>query len=351
MVPTDASALGALGYDAFFRSKNLLPDTDPARVTFASRGAYVAVSARGARSIACAGRLLHDARGPEDLPHVGDWVALRGEAIVHVYARATALVRKAAGKRPTPQVLAANVDRALIVSAANAELNARRVERMVAMAMDGGVAPLLVLNKLDACADPSPFLDALRAVAGTIPIVATSATRGDGLAELAGFAGPGVTVALIGSSGVGKSALTNALLGRATQREGATRASDERGRHTTAHRELFALPTGGLLVDTPGLRELALFTDDVEGFDDLEAFAARCRFRDCTHDTEPGCEVVRAASSGALAPERLAAWHKLRSECAAFRSRHDVLSARAEKRRIKAVMRAVRANRRDRTKE
>jgi ribosome biogenesis GTPase len=323
---------------------------EPARVVFTSHGLYDVLTARGPRRVTCAGRLRWDAESSADTPTVGDWVGLRsdagdGGAIVHVFTRTTALLRKQAGRRADAQVLAANVDVVFVVSAMNAELNERRLERFLAMILDAGARPVFVLNKADLHEDTSSFVEVVRAVARTVPLVTTSATRGDGLAALRTHVAAGETIALVGSSGVGKSALTNRLLGQDAQREGEARASDDRGRHTTAHRELFVMPEGGLLIDTPGIRELALFADEAAspgGFDELDTFASQCRFSDCAHRGEPGCAVRMAIETGALTPDRLASWHKLRSEQSLLLAKTNTVEALARKRHQRSLSKLVR---------
>jgi ribosome biogenesis GTPase / thiamine phosphate phosphatase len=360
MTPIDTHLLTAYGWNAHFETQyetlrrdtesDETPPVEPARVVFTSHGLYDVLTARGLRRVTCAGRLRYDADSSADTPTVGDWVGLRsdgadGGAIVHLFARSTALVRKQAGRRTDAQVLAANVDIVFVVSAMNSELNERRLERFLAMVLDAGARPVFVLNKADLLEDTTGFVEAVRGIAPTAPIVTTSATRGDGLDSVRVHVADGETIALVGSSGVGKSALTNRLLGRDVQREGAARVSDDRGRHTTAHRELFVIPGGGLLIDTPGIRELALFADEASspgGFDDVDTYATDCRFTDCVHNGEPGCAVRAAVEAGALFPERLAAWHKLRAEQSVFLAKTNTTEALARKRHKRTLSKLVR---------
>jgi ribosome biogenesis GTPase / thiamine phosphate phosphatase len=268
----------------------------PARVVAVHRGRLTVRDATGARPARLAGRLAEPIT-------VGDWAAVDGDDVVRARpARARVLARGG-------QELAANVDVAFVVTSPNRDLNARRLERFVAVAAAGGLETVLVLNKADLVTDPGGAVAILRGAAPGRAVVVASATRGDGLQELLAHLGRGRTGALIGSSGVGKSTLVNALLGAARQATRPVRPSDDRGRHTTSHRELLVLPGGrGLLVDTPGMR-LPRMTADPDGvaaaFADVEALAADCRFADCRHDREPGCAVRAAVDSGTLDPARL----------------------------------------------
>jgi ribosome biogenesis GTPase len=322
----------------------------PARVVLEQRGLYGLATADGERSARLTGATRHKTRERADLPAVGDWVCVEpilGENTVLIRAvlpRRTKLSRKAAGEALEEQVIASNLDAVFITTALNMDFNARRLERFLAVCRESGAAPVLLLNKLDQCPDPAPYLAEAKAVSGGAPVVALSAKTGDGIAELAEWVKPGRTVGFIGSSGVGKSTLVNRLLGTDLIRTFATRESDERGRHTTTHRQLFVLPGGGVLLDTPGMREMQ-FWDAEQGlkkaFDEIDALAPSCRFKDCGHDSEPGCAVKAGLESGAVTPERLESWRKLKRELKARTARVDPATAAAEKRRMRMVHKAM----------
>jgi ribosome biogenesis GTPase / thiamine phosphate phosphatase len=231
------------------------------------------------------------------------------------------------------------------VSSLNADFNPRRLERYLSVVLEAGARPVFVLNKADLCEAPERFLDAVRALSDTAAITLVSAIEGGGLDALRGHLRVGETVALVGSSGVGKSTIANRLLGAPEQREGGIRDHDDRGRHTTTHRELFVLQGGGLLIDTPGLRELESWSvgeGGPAGFSDIAALADICRFRDCSHDGEPGCAVKRALGDGTLDEGRLASFRKLEAEGRALRARQDARARVESKRPIKEQSRALR---------
>ena len=326
----------------------------PARVVAEHRERYSLSTGDGEVSAVLAGRLRHEIVGREDLPAVGDWVGISresgdGTAIVRfVVPRRSAFVRKTAGTVTEAQVVAANVDVALIATALPGDLSSRRLERYLTLAWESGATPVVALTKSDLSDDVGAALDQAGLAAPGVDIIAVSAVSGDGMDALTTRLKAGRTAVLLGSSGVGKSTLVNCLLGTAQQRTAAV-ASTGKGRHTTTHRELVRLANGALLIDTPGMRELQLWSaDDGLGstFADVEALAANCRFRDCVHDQEPGCAVRDAVASGELASERLGAWHQLRRELAFLERKQDERANAEYSARIRSLMRGVRAHQR-----
>jgi ribosome biogenesis GTPase len=271
-----------------------------------------------------------------DQPAVGDWVAARPPAggdlgsIEAVLPRRTRFARRAAGAVAEEQVLAANVDAAIVVMGLDGDYNLRRLERYLALSYTCGATPVVVLSKADLVEDAPARVAEVEAIAPGVLVVAARLLDEVPAAVRAVLA-PGRTAVLLGSSGVGKSTLINRLLLGEVQRTRAVRTHDQRGKHTTTHRQLFRVPGGGLIIDSPGLREVQLWQAD-EGvgaaFDDVEELAAGCRFRDCRHDDEPGCAVRSAVEAGALPPERLASWRKLRGELAAAAAQADPLARR-----------------------
>ena len=347
--------LERFGWSDFFESRFSSfrgPGLVPARVLREERGRLLVVAEAGERAAETAGRLLHRASSRLDLPAVGDWVGLRLEppegradspAIVEaVVPRRNRIVRKTAGEAARPQVLAANVDVLLVAMGLDADFNLRRLERYVALAWESDARPLVVLTKADACGDVAARVADAEAAAPGAPVVAVSAVTGEGLDALAPHLAPGRTLALVGMSGVGKSTLVNRLLGVEAQAVRDVRGSDGRGRHATTRRDLFLLPSGALLVDTPGMRELLPWDGGGEaGFPDVTALAEGCRYRDCAHGLEPGCAVREALELGRLDAGRLASFEKLRKEEAWLARRQDEGLARAEKERWKGVTRGA----------
>jgi ribosome biogenesis GTPase / thiamine phosphate phosphatase len=314
----------------------------PARVAAQHRGAYVVYAERGERPAEAAGRLRHAAVAAADLPAVGDWVAVAdapdaAAATIHALLdRTTSFSRKAAGVEDVEQVVAANVDVVFIVSAFGDDLNVRRLERYLASAWESGAQPVIVLNKSDLADKLAADLVEVETVAFGAPVHAVSCLDGAGLEALRAYPSGNRTVALLGSSGVGKSSLLNRLLGWERQEVQAIR-SDGRGRHTTTYRELVPLPGGGLVLDTPGMRELGLWSAGAgvdETFADVAELAAECRFTDCEHETEPGCAVRAAIAAGQLDEGRLESYRKLQRELQHLELKTDP-RARAEARRAR----------------
>lgn len=328
------SELSTLGFGPFFAEQIQPPDGEDvivARIAAEHRGAYEVWSQTGSGPAQLAGRLRRDF-DEVGVPGVGDWVVLKDapgpdhtSVIDRVLARRTVFTRGAAGRQVRAQVIAANVDLVFAVCGLDEDFNVRRIERYLARIWASGAQPAVILNKADLCLDAAAQVLEVESHCFGVPVYLTSALHSEGVEAVRGRIHAGMTVALVGSSGAGKSTLVNALLGEERMPTGETRARDGRGRHVTTHRQLVLLPSGGLLLDTPGMRELQLVDDaglDAV-FDDIATLATRCRFRDCRHDTEPGCVVRAAVDSGDLAPDRLAHYRKLEHEAQAYELRHD----------------------------
>jgi len=322
----------------------------PARVIAVHRNRLVVMTASGELS-AMIDRSLATAE-PMDRPATGDWIVLRsgaagGTSLVRILLpRRTAFIRGAAGNKTVPQVVAANIDRVLIVTALPHDLNERRLERYLALAWESGALPSVVLTKCDLVPNVDAYIATVRAIASGVEVIAVSATSEDGIIQLVETIEPASTIALLGSSGVGKSTLVNRIAGESVMRT-ATVDADGRGRHTTTHRELLRLPNGMLVIDTPGMRELQLWSADAgldQVFDDIANLSECCRFADCGHSAEPGCAVAAAVASGALPHERLESWRKLVRESARAQLQSDAVAASAERAKLRSMMRAVRAH-------
>jgi len=321
------------------------------RVAVEHRGHYLVYTAGGETLASLAGRLMKEREATTERPAVGDWVALRSNeagkraVIAAVLPRQTVFLRKRAGRTSEEQVLAANVDTVFIVTAIGPDLNARRIERYLSLAWESGARPVVVISKADLETSAAETDALIGEIALSAPVHRVSNVTRAGLRDLERYLAPGHTVALLGSSGVGKSTLVNSLAGEERQRVADVRAN-AKGRHTTTHRELIRLSGGGLLLDTPGMRELALFDSDAgvdEVFPEIATLAAGCRFSDCAHTGEPGCAVEAAVAAGELALERLESYRKLAAEARYIESRTDERARDERKRRERTLARAVNA--------
>jgi ribosome biogenesis GTPase len=347
------SRLESLGWDAAWASElEGLDQTDltPGRVAAQHRGTYVVWTEDGDVRAEVAGALYYGRDVGGALPAVGDWVGLRGRSeggratVQVVLGRRTAIARKSAGLDSVDQVLAANVDRAFLLNGLDDDFSLRRLERYLATAWESGADPVVVLTKADLCPDVENRILETESVAIGVPVVPVSNVTGEGLDAVTAYVEPGRTSVLLGSSGVGKSSLLNRIAGDELMRT-AELAADGTGRHTTTHRELLLLPGGGLVIDTPGLRELQLFEGDMSAaFPDVEELAGECRFRDCAHQREPGCAVLAAVDNGVLELDRLRSWRKLQRELASIEARANKRLHAERKRRWKQLSKSVRAN-------
>ena len=325
------------------RAAHLPPGCLPARVTRVDRGRLTVLGDDGEARVHLAAAMYDDAvlGGPA----VGDWVALRGELAVALLPRTSAFTRTVAGRSSAAQVVAANLDTVLVVDSLAGETRLRRVERYLAVSWGSGATPVVVLTKADLCRDVAAAAAEVAEDALGVEVLPVSSLTGEGIAAVRALLGPGRTAAMVGPSGVGKSSLANALAGQALAQTREIREQDGRGRHTTTARELHLLPGGGMLVDTPGIRELGLY-DDSEGVDtayaDVASLAAACRFRDCGHRSEPGCAVGAAIDDGSLDPARYSAWRKLQAEARRQLLRVDARARAQERARLRTFHRALR---------
>lgn len=343
--------LNELGWNSFFSEhfKSLqIPDTVPARVVSERRNSYQVYSQYRELSAEISGKIRYQAITEDQYPAIGDWVVIRpqmneAKAVIHgILPRKSKLSRKEAGTVASEQIIAANVDVVFIVSGLDGgrNLNLGRIERYLTLTWSGGALPVIILNKVDLCPDVDGCVRDVESVAVGVPIYPVSATERIGLDALRRHLGIGVTAAFLGPSGVGKSALINALLGIERQEVGGVRQSDLKGRHTTSRRDLILVPDGGAVIDTPGLREIQLWTDEdhpQQAFKDVETFARDCRFRDCQHHTEPGCAVRAAIRAGALDISRLHDFRKLQKELDHLARRQDHRARLEEKAKWKRI--------------
>ena len=341
------------GWNSFFE-KNFVeldhPTLVPARVVEQSRGMYRVRGVRGEYAAQIAGKIRYLAQIREDFPAVGDWVAIvptdEDQARIEcILPRRTNLSRKVAGRELSKQIIAANVDTVFVVSSLNREFNLRRIERYLTIVWDSGASPIVLLNKADLCPDAGAQGNEVQNIAPGVPVLLLSALQGTGVESVQNNISPGETAAFVGSSGVGKSTIINALSGEVSLRVQPVREDDDRGLHTTTSRQMIFLPGGGMVIDTPGMRELQLW-DSEEGlsraFEDIEVLAESCKFRNCAHGGEPGCAVEAAIREGLLIPEHLESHRKLQAELRFQQRKADPELARQEKEKWKKIHKAMR---------
>ncbi|MFB2772529.1 ribosome small subunit-dependent GTPase A [Pelatocladus sp. BLCC-F211] len=321
------------------------------RVAIGYRNTYILYSEHGELTAEITGKVRYRATQAQDFPAVGDWVvisvqACEGQATIHeILPRKSKFSRKTIGSKIQEQIIAANIDIVLLVCGLDGDFNPRRIERYLILAWESGANPVILLNKLDLCNCLDKCLAQVESIAPGVPIVVANATKDEGLDQLKPYLQAAQTVALLGSSGVGKSTITNQLRGEALQAVQPVRQSDHRGRHTTTNRELILLPNGSLVIDTPGMRELQLWAGDDslhETFTDIETLALKCRFRDCQHNHEPGCAVQQALAEKKLDHSRFLSYQKLHKELNYLDRKQDIRAQLAEKQRWKKIHKAMR---------
>lgn len=347
----NVSDLTTFGWDEFFEAdfKTYAQDGySSGRVALEHKNFFRVYTQHGEVLAEISGKLRHEAANRRDLPAVGDWVVIRsrpegGRVTIHaVLPRRTSFVRKIAGSRTEEQIVGANIDTVLLVTSLNQDFSVRRIERYLLIAWESGAKPIIILSKSDLCDRVDERINEVQAVAHGVPVHAISVVTGRGLNDVAQYFKRGQTVALLGSSGVGKSTLINQLTGDDHLKVQTVREHDDRGRHTTTHRELILLPGGGLVLDTPGMRELQLWDGDDSlqlVFDDIEALAEKCFFSDCRHQDEPRCAVREALRAGTIDTGRYEGYEKLQKELKYQARRRDKLSEIVEKKKWKKLSR------------
>lgn len=346
--------LQTLGWNSFF-AEHFAPYAEQGytagRIALEHKHLYRIYTEHGELLGEISGKLRYSAGGREDYPAVGDWVVItpridEGKATIHaILPRKSKFSRKAAGETTEEQIVATNVDTVFLVNALNNDFNLRRMERYLILAWESGANPVIILSKADLCDDVAQKVADVESIAIGVPVHVTSSAQGIGLESIAPYLQEGATVALLGSSGVGKSTLINRLYGEEKQRVNEVREGDDRGKHTTTHRELICLPRGGIIIDTPGMRELQMWEADEgfrDAFEDIETLAEQCQFRDCQHRKEPGCAVNQALSDGSLSAERYQNYQKLQRELAFLARKEDVRLQAAEKQKWKKIAQSMR---------
>ena len=340
-------SLDDFGFSSFFAQalNGLDPELEPARVVV-SRGDFQrVVMEHGEADTSVSGKLRHEASSSADRPAIGDCVAVREGRIENVLPRLTKLSRKVSGQRTREQVVAANVDTVIIVMGLDADFSIRRLERYLTTVRESGARPVVLLNKIDLDSGFEAKRSEVEALALGETVLAVSCVDGFGLDKVRALLRPRHTAVLVGSSGVGKSTLINFMLGEELQTTRGVSSRNDRGQHTTTHRQLFMIPGGALLIDSPGIRELQLWVNEdslSQSFDEIARLALDCRYRDCAHHDEPGCAVTSAVASGKLDTERVESLHSMQKELERLNKRKDESEDRAEKRKWRSMEREIR---------
>jgi ribosome biogenesis GTPase len=345
--------LKALGWNDFFQKEFesvLEPGLTVGRIAIENKQQYLIYTQQGELRGEVSGKLLYEAMSSADLPKVGDWVVIsameaEGKAIIHsILPRKSKFSRKVVGKKTDEQITAANIDIVFIVQGLDSNFNLRRLERYLVMAYESGARLVIILNKTDLCGDYETKIAKVEQIAFDVPILGMSAKTGYGIEKMREFIKEGLTFAFIGSSGVGKSTIINKLLGQEILKIREVRQKDSKGRHTTAKREMIVLPQGGVLIDTPGMREMQLWSasEGLRGtFADIEELAEKCRFSDCSHTQEKGCAVLAAVGAGEISEERYNSYMKLQRELKRLEIKQNKRSYLEEKRRVKKFHREI----------
>ncbi|MFC1726410.1 ribosome small subunit-dependent GTPase A [candidate division KSB1 bacterium] len=345
--------LKSLGWDEFFEEEFKQFSSlgfSAGRIAAENKNSYVVLSEKGELFGEVTGKLLFSSDNVSDLPKVGDWVVYSeyddSKAVIHnVLKRRTGISRNIAGKKTDEQVIAANMDYVFIVQGLDGNFNLRRLERYLIIALQSGAEPVIILNKADLCENLKNYISNVKEIAPDIKIFAVSALKNEGIDKIKEFLNTGETAVFVGSSGVGKSTIINSILGEDKQETGEVREKDSRGRHVTSRREIILLPGGGLVIDTPGMRELQLWSSDSgfeETFADIEVLAAGCHFSDCSHTEEIKCAVKEALEKGELSEKRLESYRKLQKELRFLRIKQDEELQIQERHRLKELYKEYR---------
>jgi len=339
-------SLDQLGYSSYFQNQNQDGTLHTGRISTLANGIYKVLSTDGEFQCRVSGKFYHQANDARDFPCVGDWILferMSGESkgVIHrVLERKSILSRRSPGEKQEEQLMAANVDTVFLVNALNQDFNVRRMERYLMQVYESGASPVFILTKRDLCDDVKEKIESVEDIAFGIPIHAIDSLHREGFEALQAYIQEGHTISLIGSSGAGKSTLMNQLIGDEVQKTQDIRTDDDKGRHTTTHRELFVLPNGGIIIDTPGMRELQLWSgeDSIDQtFQDINTFASQCKFRDCAHDQEPDCAIKQAIQNGDLTEERYKSYRKLQREAKFLDLKAKHGTNRADRIQVKAI--------------